>query len=133
MRVAVVGAGSLGTIIGAMLTRAGRDVVLVDANREQVRALNEKGAQVVGFLELTVPVKAITPGEMEGIYDLVLYLVKSNFDDVALPQILPHLGPDSIVLTLQNGLPEEKVAELVGASRTMGGAVGWGATWIAPG
>ncbi|NPV92360.1 MAG: 2-dehydropantoate 2-reductase [Firmicutes bacterium] len=133
MRTAIIGAGSLGTIVGALLSKAGRDVVLVDANPEQVRALNEKGAQVVGHLEMTVPVKAIAPEQMEGIYDLVLYLVKTNFDSVALPQLLPHLGPDSIVLTLQNGLPEDTVAESVGAPRTLGGAVGWGATWISPG
>ena len=73
MRIAIMGAGSLGAIIGALLSKAGRDVMLVDANPEQVKALNEKGAQVVGHLEVTVPVKAITPDQMEGVYDLVLY------------------------------------------------------------
>ena len=51
MKIAIVGAGSLGTIIGALLTKGGRDVTLVDANEEHVKALNEKGAQIVGFLE----------------------------------------------------------------------------------
>jgi len=133
MKIAVVGAGSLGTIIGAMLTKGGRDVVLVDANEIHVKALNEKGAQVTGFLELTVPVKAILPAQMEGTYDLVLYLVKTNYNDAALAAIVPHLHKDSIVLTLQNGLPEDAVAEFVGARRTLGAAVGWGATWMAPG
>ena len=43
MKIAIVGAGSLGTIVGALLTKGGRDVVLVDANEMQVKALNEKG------------------------------------------------------------------------------------------
>jgi len=133
MKIAVVGAGSLGTIIGAMLTKGGRDVVLVDANEVHVKALNEKGAQVTGFLEMTVPVKAILPAQMAGTYDLVLYLVKTNYNDAALAALVPHLHKDSIVLTLQNGLPEDAVAEYVGAQRTLGAAVGWGATWMAPG
>ena len=133
MKIAVIGAGSLGTIIGALLAKGGRDVILVDANEEHVKALNKKGAKIVGFMELTIPVKAITPSQMKGTYDLVIYLVKTTYNSVALPQIIPHLHEESIVLTLQNGLPEDAVAEYVGARRTLGAAVGWGATWMAPG
>lgn len=133
MKIAIVGAGSLGTIIGALLTKGGRDVVLVDANEAHVKALNEKGAQIVGFLEETVPVKAITPAQMKGTYDLVIYLVKTTYNHIALPQIVSHLHDESIVMTLQNGLPEDTVAEYVGVTRTIGAAVGWGATWMAPG
>ena len=133
MKIAVIGAGSLGTIIGALLAKGGRDVILVDANEEHVKVLNKKGAKIVGFMELTTPVKAITPSQMEGTYDLVIYLVKTTYNNVALPQIIPHLHEESIVLTLQNGLPEDAVAEYVGARRTLGAAVGWGATWMAPG
>ena len=133
MRIALVGTGSLGTIIGALLTRAGEDIVLVDADRDHVTALNEKGATVTGHMELTVPVKAITPDAMDGFYDLAIYLVKSIYDDDALPGLLPHLSDDSGVLTLQNGIPEEKVASIVGRARTMGGAVGWAGILRGPG
>jgi 2-dehydropantoate 2-reductase len=133
MKTAIVGAGSLGTILGALLAKSGLDVTLVDANEEHVKALNAKGAQVVGFLEMTVPVKAITPAQMAGTYDLIIYLVKTTYNHVALPQIVPHLHEESIVLVLQNGIPEEAVAEYVGAKRTLGAAVGWGATWMGPG
>jgi 2-dehydropantoate 2-reductase len=133
MRTAVMGAGSLGTIAGALLSKAGLDVVLVDANEAHVNALNADGAHVVGCMELAVPVRALTPDRMEGIYDLVIYLVKSTFDEVALPQAVEHMGPDSMLITLQNGVPEEKVAGFVGRGRTLGGAVGWGATWLGPG
>lgn len=133
MRVALMGAGSLGTIIGALVAKNGGDMVMIDANKAHVQALNEKGAKVVGKMELTVPVKAITPEEMSGIYDIVIYLVKQTYNHVALPQLLPHLGPNSVVCTLQNGVPEDAVAEVVGKERTVGGAVGWGATWLEPG
>jgi 2-dehydropantoate 2-reductase len=133
MRIALVGAGAMGTIIGALLTRSGEDIVMVDTNEPHVKALNKKGAKIVGHMDVTVPVKAITPEEMEGIYDLIVYLVKTTYDDIALPEIIPFLGPDSMVITLQNGVPEERVAAVVGRDRTLGGAMGWGATFVGPG
>lgn len=133
MRIALVGAGSMGTILGALATKGGEDVVLVDVNEPHVKALNEKGARIVGHMDLTVPVRAVTPDAMEGVYDLIIYLVKTVYDDKALPEILPFLGEGSAVITLQNGVPEERVAAVVGRERTLGGAIGWGATLLEPG
>lgn len=133
MRIAVMGAGSLGTIAGALLSKAGLDAVLVDANEEHVNALNLNGATVVGKMELNTPVKAVTPDRMEGVYDLVIYMVKATYDDVALPRAMRHMSADSGLITLQNGVPEERVASFIGREKTMGGAVGWGATWQSPG
>ena len=133
MRIALVGAGSLGTIAGALLSKVGLDIVLVDANEEHVNALNSMGARIEGHMEATIPVKAIRPHDMEGTYDLFIYMVKATFDDVALPGLLPFMRPDSMLITLQNGVPEERVASFVGRERTLGGAVGWGGTWKGPG
>ncbi len=134
MRVALMGTGSLGTIMGAMTSKNGGDMILIDAYEDHVKALNEKGAQVVGsFFEGVYPVTAITPDQMDGIYDLVILLCKQTANEVALNQLLPHLGPDSIVCTLQNGVPEDSVAAIVGADRVMGATVGWGATFKGPG
>lgn len=133
MKTAVVGVGSLGTIIGALLAKNGCDVVLIDANREHVDALNANGAAVVGTMEVTAPVKAITPEQMDGVYDLVLFLVKQTANKAALTALLPHLHDTSTVCTLQNGVPENAVAEYVGPERVIGCAVGWGATWLKPG
>jgi len=133
MRIALVGVGSMGTIIGALAARGGEDIVLVDVNEPHVKAMNDKGARITGHMQLTVPVKAILPSEMEGVYDLVIYLVKTTYDDKALPEILPHVAEDSAVITLQNGVPEERVASAVGRERTLGGAIGWGAKLIEPG
>lgn len=87
-RIAVMGAGSLGTILGAYLSKAGRDVVLIDAYQAHVDALNQNGAHITGAVEMTVPVKAITPEQMEGQYDLFFYLAKQTYNDVAIPQML---------------------------------------------
>lgn len=133
MRIAIMGVGSLGTILGAYITKGGVNVDLIDVNKEHVKVLNEKGATVKGKANFNVPVKALTPDEMEGIYDLVFYMVKQTYDDVALRQVLAHIDENSTVCTLQNGVPEPNIAAVVGKDRTVGGTVGWGATWLGPG
>ena len=133
MRVAIMGAGSLGTVFGAYIAKAGRQVDFIDVDRAHVEALKSRGATVCGKVSFTVPVKALLPEQMEGIYDLVFYLTKQTNNDVALKQLLTHLGPNSVVCTMQNGLPEPAVAKYVGEERTIGCPVAWGAIWIGPG
>jgi len=133
MKIAILGVGSMGTIVGALMTKSGHDVTLVDANKAHVDAMNERGATITGKIDLNVPVKAMTPDQMEGAYDIVFYLVKQTSNESALTALVPHLHEDSIVCTLQNGIPEEEVTHYVGRERVMGCAVGWGATWLGPG
>jgi len=133
-RAAILGAGSLGTIMAAKVAQNGGTCELIDTNKEHVDALNNNGATVTGFLDMkNVPVKAITPEQMEGIYDLVIVLTKQLANKAALTNLLNYIDENSVVCTLQNGVPEEGVAAIVGRERTCGGAVGWGATWVAPG
>lgn len=133
MRIATYGVGSIGTIVSALLTKAGHDVDLFDAMAENVAALNRNGATITGALELNVPVKAFLPQDMQGPYDLVVLMTKQTSNAEALPALLPHLTAASTVCTLQNGIPEESVAAVVGEARTVGGTVGFGATWLRPG
>ena len=133
MRAALVGIGSLGTIIGALIAKHGKQIDLFDSNKENIDALNLFGATITGSIDLTVPVTAYTPDQMLGDYDLCFLLTKQTNNRIVLPQLLPHLHADSIVCTLQNGIPEETVAGVVGGERTVGGAVGFGATWLKPG
>lgn len=133
MKAAIIGAGSLGTIIGALMTHRGRQVDLVDANEEHVAVMNRVGARITGEMDLLVPVHALTPSHMSGQYDLVFLLNKQTANDAVLQHLLPFLHDDSIVCTLQNGIPEPRVASYVSAQRTIGGAVGFGATWVGPG
>ena len=132
-RIAIMGAGSIGTILGALLTRSGVEVDLIDSYAAHVDALRTCGATVVGNLELNVPVTAYTPDNLEGVYDIVFLLCKQTGTREALEQLMPHLHGESVVCTLQNGLPEPRVAEIIGRERTMGGIVLFGATWEAPG
>jgi 2-dehydropantoate 2-reductase len=132
-RIAVMGAGSMGTLLCACLARAGRPIDAIDVNREHVDALNRDGATVTGSVNMNVPVHALTPEEMEGKYDLIFLLIKQTYNKSAFAQLKPHLHEKSIVCTLQNGIPESAVAEAFGEERTMGCAVTWAATFLGPG
>ena len=65
MKYAIYGAGSLGIVLGAYLTKAGVDIELVNRNKQHVDAMLSKGARVKGKANFRVPVKAIFPNEME--------------------------------------------------------------------
>lgn len=133
MKIAILGAGSLGIVVGARLAPYNPGLVMIDADPANVAALNNHGARVTGAMTLAVPVSAIEPRQMDGIYDLVILLTKQTYNDVALAQLEPHLGGGSVVCTLQNGIPEDSVAAIVGTTRTIGGTVGFGATYAAAG
>lgn len=133
MRIALLGAGSLGTVIGAFITKGGADITLFDVDRAHVAALNTVGAKITGAMEMIVPVRAQMLSDMAGRFDLVFYLAKAPNNESALVPLCTHLHENSIVCTLQNGLPEEAVAFFVGRERTVGGTVGWGASIVAPG
>lgn len=133
MRMAIMGTGSLGTIVGALMTKNGHVIDCIDVNQDHVNALNTKGAKIVGLMDLVQPVTALTPDKITGEYDIFFYLAKTTDNDSALPYILKHLKRDGAVVCMQNGIPEDAVAEVVGKFRTVGCIVGWGATYMEPG
>lgn len=133
MRSAIYGAGSLGIVLGVYLSKAGQDVTLVNHNPEQVRAMREHGARIVGTVEMSARVKACFPEEMEGTYD-VIFLLTKQLDNAATARFLkPFLGDTGILCTMQNGLPEVELAEIVGKKQVLGCTVAWGATLEGPG
>ena len=132
-RNAIYGAGSLGTVLGAYITKNGGQVDLINRNKAHVEILNTKGAKIIGTVDMTVPVKAITPEEMEGKYDVIVLLTKQLHNKEVVTMLKDFLSEDGVIVTLQNGIPEPGIAEIVGANHTMGCAVEWGAALIEPG
>ena len=132
-RYAIYGAGSLGTVLGAFITKNGGKIDLINRNKAHVEALRANGATINGTVELNVPVSALFPNEMEGKYDVIILLTKQlqNFETVTF--LKEHLEDDGVIVTLQNGLPEPLIAEIIGSHRTMGCVVEWGAALSAPG
>ena len=133
MKCAIYGAGSLGTVLGAYMTRNGVPVELVNRNKAHVAAMREKGAHISGTVEMTVPVNAITPDEMSGKYDVIILLTKQLFNKDVVTFLEPFLADDGVIVTLQNGIPEPGIADIIGKNRTMGCTVEWGAMLEGPG
>ncbi|MCD8307093.1 MAG: 2-dehydropantoate 2-reductase [Clostridia bacterium] len=128
MRAAIYGAGAMGTILGAYITKNGGKIDLITRNIEHVRGLRTEGAHVMGQADFTVPVTAYTPEEMSGMYDVIFLMTKQR-ENTAICEFLTHyLAEDGVICTTQNGLPEPSVAAVVGEERTLGCAVSWGAT-----
>ncbi len=130
----VVGAGAIGGTVGARLVRRGHDVVFADVDSEHVAAMNEHGLSVEGPVEeFTVPARAVHPGDLRDGLGRVLLAVKAHDTESAVTSIAPHLAPDGFVVSLQNGLNEPAIAEAVGAARTVGAFVNFGADYLGPG
>ena len=113
MRTAIYGAGSLGTILGAFITRNGGQIDLINRNRAHVEALQKDGAHVVGTMEFTQPVTAYTPDRMSGIYDIIFLMTKQQHNGEVVSFLKDFLAEDGVIVTLQNGLPELGIGEIV--------------------
>jgi 2-dehydropantoate 2-reductase len=133
MKTAIYGAGSMGTVLGAYLTKAGVDVELVNRNEAHVAALREHGARLTGTVNFTVPVKAILPEQMQGPYDVIFLMTKQLQNRETCELLKPMLATDGVVVTTQNGIPEPGIAEVLGSDRVIGCPVAWGATLLGPG
>lgn len=133
MRCAIYGAGSLGTVLGAYMTKNGADVELINRNKAHVAALNEKGATIRGTVEFNQPVKAVTPDQMEGKYDVFFLMTKQLLNKEVVTFLKPFLTENGVIVTLQNGIPEPGIAEIVGSEHTIGCVVEWGASLDEPG
>ena len=133
MRAAIYGAGSLGTILGAFITKNGGQIDLINRNKAHVEALKENGATVTGTLSFNQKVTALTPTEMEGVYDIIFLMTKQQDNAATVTFLKDFLAPDGVVVTLQNGLPEMLIGGIVGEDRVLGCTVAWGATMLSPG
>ena len=132
-RYSIYGAGSLGTVLGAYITKNGGQIDLINRNKAHVEALKVNGATINGTVNMTVPVSALTPDEMTGKYDVILLLTKQLLNKEVVTFLKDYLEDDGVIVTLQNGLPKPGIAEIIGSNRTMGCVVEWGAALTAPG
>lgn len=135
MRIAVVGAGAMGSVFGGLLAAGGCDVWLVDSWREHIDALSRDGLRIeVGGGERIVPVKATTDPGRVGPVDLVLVQVKSTETAAATRAAGPLIDDETIFLTLQNGLGNrEAIAAVVGEKRALAGVTYDSAAMVGPG
>ncbi|MFI5246410.1 MAG: ketopantoate reductase family protein [Gemmatimonadales bacterium] len=134
MRLLVWGAGAIGGTMGAWLARAGHDVTMVDNVDEHVAAINRVGIRITGpVAEFTQRVSAFTPATIRGEWETVMLATKAHHTEVATRALLPHLTNTGCVISVQNGLNELTISEIVGKERTVGSFVNFGADYMEPG
>ena len=128
------GAGAIGGVLGAYWARAGLPVLMVDVEAGHVAACRTMGLHISGPVEqFRHIVPALTPGELQGEFDIVVLAVKAQATEQACAMLEPHLAPGGFVLSAQNGLNELAIARALGPERTMGCFVNFGADWLGPG
>lgn len=123
-KIAVLGTGANGASIGADLTKAGHDVVLIDQWPEHVQAMRTDGLRIeMSDESLHLPVRAFHLCDISTFtepFDIVLLLVKAYDTRWACHLIEPYLARDGLLAGVQNGMTADIIAEVVGAERTMG-------------
>jgi 2-dehydropantoate 2-reductase len=134
MRSLIWGAGAIGGTLGAYLARAGNDITMVDTVVEHVDAIARAGLRVTGPIdEFTVRVPAFAPQTLSGTWDEIILATKAHHTDAAVRALRPHLTDNGYVVSAQNGLNELAIAVVVGAARTVGAFVNFGADYMEPG
>ncbi len=128
------GAGAIGGTLGAYWARAGLNVTMVDIVAEHAEACSRQGLAITGPVEeFRQVVPTVTPDKVTGIWPIIVLAVKAPATEAALAALKPHLADDGYVLSAQNGLNEIAIAKTIGAERTMGCFVNFGADWMGPG
>lgn len=133
-RILIVGAGAIGGVTAAHLTRAGHDVTVLDANPEHVRRLLDPGL-VFDELGTTsiVPIDAVsTAAGLTGRFDFALTTLKAPYIESALTPLVEGDLVDTYV-SCGNGLVQDRVEVIVGRERLIIGIIEWGATNVGPG
>ena len=136
-RIAVLGAGAIGSSVGADLTRAGHDVTIIDQWPAQVEAMKSEGLRIqMPDEELHVPVRALHLCDLASAnleFDIVLLAVKSNDHRWMSELIKPYLKREGVLVGVQNGMNDDSIASIVGRSRTIGCVVELSAEIFNPG
>ncbi len=134
-RICVIGAGAIGGVVAAVLTREGHNVQLLTKYPELAEKISKRGIQVSGHCgDFTIRIPSVaTPVDLDGVFNYVLIATKAEALVSVATEMLPYINEKSRIVSMQNGICEEMLAGVVGQERTVGCVVGWGATMHEPG
>jgi 2-dehydropantoate 2-reductase len=135
MKIAMIGAGAMGSLFGSLLAEAGESVTLLDIRKDHVDAINTRGLSVEkDGHHRTIRIPATTHAEQIGPVDLALVFVKSTHTADAAQTAARLAGSTGMVLTLQNGMGNgERLAKALDPDRIIAGTTAHGATFLEPG
>lgn len=137
MKIAVVGAGAMGSLFGGRLSQSGHQVLLYDINREHIETIQTDGLVIEdlasGTQETCRPI-ATTQAEDLRVAEILIIFVKSAATEAVARQFSEITGVGTIAVTMQNGLGNEAILKKhFGEQRTAAGVTSQGATFIGPG
>jgi 2-dehydropantoate 2-reductase len=134
-RILIVGCGGIGGIMAATLIHHGHDVTVLTRNQAIAAAIEEHGLRTCGAGSVgTIAARAATALEPRlAPYDVVLLATQPTEVEEAARQVLPWLADRGVMVCLQNGLCEPRVAAIAGSERVVGAVVAWGASMTEPG
>ncbi|MFC1886352.1 ketopantoate reductase family protein [Thermodesulfobacteriota bacterium] len=134
-KIAIIGAGAMGSLFGALLAESGTEVLLCDIWSDHVTAINQDGLQVEQEGKTrTVRIHATTDPDEIGHADLVMIFVKSTQTAQAAETAAGIAGPNGLLMTLQNGMGNaDLISQCVDPSQVIAGTTSHGATVIGPG
>ncbi|OGO22738.1 MAG: hypothetical protein A2144_05585 [Chloroflexi bacterium RBG_16_50_9] len=137
-KIAVVGIGAIGSILGGHLTRGGEDVTLIEPSwREHAEVMKKDGLTIKGTAgEQTIKVKAFFIDELNrlnGKIDILFISVKSNDTSRMLTLLKPYLAKDAWVISPQNGINEDVIIPIIGKANTIGCVSFTGGSMLRPG
>jgi len=133
MKSVVYGAGAVGSVLGARLFNADKNVVLV-ARPNHTAAINQKGLKITGIEDYTIPIPASADPSIVNEADLIFLTVKAQDTELAVEEFAPFLRDSAVVISLQNGVRNpDLIARIVGEDRTIPGIVRLSATYLNPG
>jgi 2-dehydropantoate 2-reductase len=137
VKIAIFGVGAMGSVYAGLMAEAGHDIWAVDVWQEHVDAINQSGLRVEGASgdRVVQGIHATTEAGDVGECDLYVLATKASAVGPAAEKIAPLMGPDSIVITIQNGLGAgERIAQFMSTDRVLlGVADGFGASMKGPG
>ncbi|MBI4962976.1 MAG: 2-dehydropantoate 2-reductase [Desulfomonile tiedjei] len=134
MRIAVVGAGALGSVIGGLLHEAGLDPVFIERDRDEVRLVKEQGLRLEGVSgDRYIRPRIVAEASEAGAIDLALVLVKSYDTAASVETLKQILAPDGLVLTLQNGIGNYETLNQAFPGQVLLGTTTMGAMTLGPG
>ena len=137
MKIAIIGAGAMGCLYGAKLSESPEnEVILIDIWKDHIETINEKGliieenGETIHYDRL----KGTLDASEAGICDLAIVFVKSTLTSEGIKSNKAVFGPDTVALTLQNGLGNiDIISNEIGAQNVIGGTTAHGATVLGPG
>jgi 2-dehydropantoate 2-reductase len=131
-KIAMVGAGAIGGVTAAFISKAGYDLEIVCKHKDLADKINVVGIDITGIKgDHRIKMKAVEAiSDLSEPKDLVFLATKANDCVAAAKDLIPFLKPDSTIVSLQNGISEHALAEILGKERIIGCVVGWSKPYV---